>query len=115
MPGRLTSTRVKELDRHSSAQEPLTQATRKRRGKFGNRSTPATTGQRHTDGGPREAHEESQRNPKPNMSTRRYPHMEEGYINTRRKINRRYDWKPNTAPPKDGPDMRPSQRHKKEK
>ena len=40
--------------------------------------------------------------------------MEEGYINTRRKSNRRYDWKPNTEPHEDDTDVQPSQVHKEE-
>ena len=45
------------------------------------------------------------------MSTRRYPHMEKGYINTRR----RYDWEPNMEQQEDDPHAHATQEHNKEK
>ena len=65
----------------------------------------------HTDGEPDESHVKSKRDPEAKMSTRRYPHMEKGYTNTRR----RNDWEPNTEQQEDDPHAHARQEHNKEK
>ena len=65
----------------------------------------------HTDREPDKSHVNSREAPKAKMSTRRYPHMEEGYTNTRR----RKGWEPKAEQQEDDTHAHARQEYNKEK